>query len=422
MNSFFAGNRQVMDTISGSKMVFLRSQFALLAVFLGMVYACIVIITRDYQFLKWHALLITGGATAFYLNRKGQYIASTLVLFVLTNAFVYLFTAVGRPQDGMFFYYFITNTLCIILVGYRYHLLIIALVLITLMLAVLAYLHPVQVISVPNDLTEKHERVIFLINLSISLLFGAYVILSLMRENTLVEDQLIRSHSELSKINEELDRFVYSASHDMRAPLSSLLGLISVAEKTESPEEMRLCLNMMRERVNVMDGFIKEITDYSRNARTDVEHKTVNVRETVDGILNNLKFMFEQDRIAISVLIPPDTTVVTDETRFKVVLNNLISNAFKYYDPEKLKPFIIIRAGNTEQHFFLSVEDNGLGIGAEHIDRVFGMFYRATTTREGSGLGLYIVNETIQKLEGSISVESTEKAGSIFTVKLPVKG
>jgi signal transduction histidine kinase len=256
MNSFFAGNREVMDTIKGSKMIFLRGQFALLAVFLGVVYACIVLMTGDYQFLKWHVLLIGSGIVAFYLNRKAKYLSSTLVLFVLTNTFVYLFTAVGRPQDGMFFYYFITNTLCIILVGYRYYLLIIALVLITLALAILAYLHPVQIISVPNDLTTKHEQVIFLINLSISLLFGAYVIISLMRENTLVEDQLISSHDELSKTNEELDRFVYSASHDMRAPLSSLLGLISVAEKTESHEEMRLCLTMMRERVNVMDGFI----------------------------------------------------------------------------------------------------------------------------------------------------------------------
>lgn len=421
MQSFFTGNREVTDNISGSKMVYLRGQFALLAVFLGLVYATVVIITQDYQFLKWHLLLILGGTLSFYLNRKGKYLSSTLVLFVLTNAFVYLFTAVGRPQDGMFFYYFITNTLSIILVGYRYYLLIITLVLTTLALAVLAYVYPSGIIGIPNVVTGQHERAIFLINLSISLLFGAYVIISLMRENTIVEDKLISSHSELSKINEELDRFVYSASHDMRAPLSSLLGLISVAEKTESPEEMRLCLTMMRERVNVMDGFIKEITDYSRNARTEVEQKAINVFDTVNSVLSNLQFMAEHDRIAISILIPPDMTLVTDETRFKIVLNNLISNAFKYYDPEKLKSFIIIRADKTTEEFFLSVEDNGLGIGAEHITRVFGMFYRATTTREGSGLGLYIVSETIQKLQGTITVDSVEKIGSTFTLKLPVK-
>lgn len=402
-------------------MVYLRGQFALLAVFLGVVYATIVILTRDFQFLKWHSLLILGGALSFYLNRKGKYLASTLVLFVLTNAFVYLFTAVGRPQDGMFFYYFITNTLSIILVGYRYYLLIVILVLTTLVLAILAYVYPAQIISVPNDLTDNHERVIFLINLSISLLFGAYVIISLMRENTLVENELINSHSEVSKINEELDRFVYSASHDMRAPLSSLLGLITVAEKTDSAEEMRLCLNMMRERVNVMDGFIKEITDYSRNARTEVESKELNVFDAVQGSLNNLKFMFDRDKISISVLIAPSTTIRTDETRFKIVLNNLISNAIKYYDPHKQKPYITIRTKFTTDHFFLSVEDNGLGIAAEHLSRVFGMFYRATTTSEGSGLGLYIVSETIQKLSGSIEVESKEKIGSTFTIKLPLE-
>src|SRR5690606_31900336 len=109
----------------------------------------------------------------FYLNRTGKHLASSLTLYVLTNSFVFLFTAVDRPQDGMYFYYFITNTLAIILVGIRHYILISVLVLITLTLAVVAYLYPVMLIPVPKNLTSSAEQIIFLINLVISLLFGS---------------------------------------------------------------------------------------------------------------------------------------------------------------------------------------------------------------------------------------------------------
>lgn len=418
--NLFLGKQQNAVELHGSKMVMLRGQFALLAIFLGVLYATIVMARGEFQYLPWHTLLVVGGAAAFYLNRTGKHLASSLTLYVLTNSFVFLFTSVNRPQDGMFFYYFITNTLAIILVGIRYYILIIVLVLITLSLAVIAYLHPIMLIPVPKDITAGVEQVIFMINLVISLLFGSYVIISLMRENALVENKLISSHKEVSKINEELDRFVYSASHDMRAPLSSLLGLINIAEKSKTPEETALCLTMMHERVNVMDGFIREITDYSRNARTAVEKKSIYVLPCVNAVLSNLKFLFEREKINITVAISPDVVVVTDESRFKIVLNNLISNAIKYYDPAKANPFITIRCTTSKGHFIFAVEDNGLGIGKEHLNRIFDMFYRATTSSEGSGLGLYIVNETMERLNGTISVVSTEGVGSTFTIKLPV--
>lgn len=414
------GNQEAPGEISGSKMTLLRGQFALLAMFLGVLYAIIVGSRGEFQYLPWHLLLVSGGAFAFYLNRKGKHIISTITLFLLTNAFVYLFTAVNRPQDGMFFYYFITNTLSIILIGYRHYFLILVLVLITLALAIVAYLYPASPIPLPT-ITPGVEKTIFLINLIVSILFGSYVIVSLMRENNLVETKLIKNHTELIKTNEELDRFVYSASHDMRAPLSSLLGLINVAEKTETPEETLMCLNMMRERVSVMEGFLKEITDYSRNTRTEVEQKPVNVYNAVIATLNNLKFLYERDKIDITVAIAPETTISTDEPRFKVVLNNLISNAIKYFDPAKEKPHILIHTTQSDGWFYFSVEDNGLGIIQEHQKHVFDMFYRATTSGEGSGLGLYIVHETMEKLGGKISLSSKEGKGSTFTVQLPLK-
>lgn len=417
--NFILGNRPEPSDLPGSKMKLLRGQFALLCMFVGVIYAGIVTLRGDFRFLPWHLLLISGGILAFYLNRKGRYTASTLTLFVLTNSFVYLFTSVDRPQDGMFFYYFITNSLSIILMGYGKQRLILILVLLTLALAVFAYLYPVYIIPAPHNITRDVEHTIFLLNLVISILFGSYVLISVIRENYFVETKLIKNHQELKKINEELDRFVYSASHDMRAPLSSLLGLINVAEKTQSPEETAMCLRMMRERIGVMEGFLKEITDYSRNVRTSIKSLPLSIRGAIDASLKELRFLSEREKIVIEVIVAPDLIIVTDESRFTVILNNLISNAIKYYDPHKAQSHITIRAGIDQHQFTLSIEDNGIGISREHLNRIFDMFYRATSRGEGSGLGLYIVTETVHKLGGTIAVTSEDGKGSTFKVMLP---
>ncbi|MBX2899604.1 MAG: HAMP domain-containing histidine kinase [Cyclobacteriaceae bacterium] len=398
----------------------LRGQFAIVAAVVGAVYATLVLTMGEYNFIPWHILLIGGSALSYYLNKAGHHIASTLLLFVLCNSFVYLFSSVGRPQDGIFFFYFITNTLCIVLIGYRYQWLIATLVLITLLLAIFAYLVPTRIAPVPQNITPQIERGIFLINLTISLLFGSYVLVILMRVNHQAESKLISKHHELAKTNEELDRFVYSASHDMRAPLSSLLGLISVAEKTQTPDETALCLSMMRQRIGVMEGFLKEITDYSRNVRTEVEKKPINVLNALQASLSSLNFLAERSKIEITLKVDPELVIFSDESRLLVVLNNLLANAIKYYDTQKSNPVIKISATIHQSRLTLTIEDNGVGISTEHQARIFDMFYRATTRGEGSGLGLYIVRETIQKLGGFIKLQSVAGTGSIFTVTLPV--
>lgn len=413
------GNRGEVNEFSDSKMTMLRGQFALVAMAVGLTYAIIVMLQGEFNFIPWHILLIGGSGLSFYLNRIGKHLASTLIIFTLCNTFVYLFSSVGRPQDGMFFFFFITNTLSIVLLGYRYQWLIVILVLLTLFLAVFAFLVPTMIAPVPKNITPQIEQTIFLINLVVSLLFSSYVLVSLLRANHIVESKLITQHKQVTKTNEELDRFVYSASHDMRAPLSSLLGLITIAEKTQTPEETAMCLKMMRERIGVMEGFLKEITDYSRNVRTEIEKKPLNVLACIQASLSNLGFLSEREKINISIQVDPDLILYTDEPRFAIVLNNLIGNAIKYHDSQKSDSYIKISASIHNDQFELTVEDNGVGISPEHQARIFEMFYRATTRGEGSGLGLYIVREAVQKLGGTIVVNSTAGKGSTFTIQLP---
>lgn len=410
---------EVPGDFRASKIKLLRGQAALLCMLTGAIYAIFLVSLGDYNMLPWELILMAGGALAFYLNRIQFYTASTLILFLLMNGLVYLFTAVDRPQEGTFFYYFMSSSISIILMWYYNRYLAVTMAGLTVLLATLAFFYPIYIIPSPQGTTPAIERIVFAINLTVCLVFSTYVLLSVLHENFKTESKLIQNHQELKKTNEELDRFVYSASHDMRAPLSSLLGLINIAEKTQSIEEKALCLNMMRERIDAMEYFLKEITDYSRNVRTSVKRSAVNVASAINASLTELNFLTEREKITLHVQVNQTLTVITDESRFGVVLNNLIANAIKYYDRNKPNPLITIRAGKNENQFSLSVEDNGIGISKEHIQQIFNMFFRATTLGEGSGLGLYIVNETVQKLGGTISVQSEEDKGSVFTLTLP---
>jgi signal transduction histidine kinase len=199
-----------------------------------------------------------------------------------------------------------------------------------------------------------------------------------------------------------------------------LLGLIGIAEKAEKWEEIREYLGMMRDRVKTMDAFIREITDYSRNSRLDISLEPVPLYSLIKGVVENLRFMDESERIKVEINIPHDNMVVTDMARIRVVVSNLVSNAMKYHDLTKDRPFIKISYASKNGSHILSIEENGQGIRKEHQNKIFNMFYRASENSDGSGLGLYIVKETIEKLAGQIEVNSEYGKGSIFTVKLPL--
>jgi PAS domain S-box-containing protein len=239
-------------------------------------------------------------------------------------------------------------------------------------------------------------------------------------ERKKAEEELALKNMQLAKTNEELDRFVYSASHDMRAPLSSLLGLIYISEKATNPEEVKDYLNRMKSRVKVMEGFIKEVTDYSRNARFEVAWKPILFHDLIKEIIDSLNYSLHSEKPDVKILAPEDLSITCDPHRLRIIMNNLLANAFKYADPSKPKQEIKIVAQKNDTHWMFTIQDNGVGIPEEHLPRIFEMFFRASENSEGSGLGLYIVKETLEKLNGEVSVQSTLHEGTSFTVTLPL--
>ena len=228
-----------------------------------------------------------------------------------------------------------------------------------------------------------------------------------------------RVNAELRKLNEELDRFVYSASHDLRAPLSSVLGLVEVARLEPTIKGKDECLGMINLSIKKLDGFINDIIDYSRNQRIELQSDNVDIQKEVNEVLDDLKFLDKEGRIQKSVFSAENRHFITDGRRLRVILKNLVSNAIRYHDLEKVSPFIKVEIAYKSNTAIISVIDNGIGIETRHLDNIFKMFYRADESSKGSGLGLYIVKETVDKLNGKIEVSSERNAGTTFTLTIP---
>jgi signal transduction histidine kinase/ligand-binding sensor domain-containing protein len=226
-----------------------------------------------------------------------------------------------------------------------------------------------------------------------------------------------KMNRKLIKVNSELDSFVYSASHDLRSPLSSLLGLINLSRK--DPQNSFDYLDKMEKSVKRLDDFIAEIIDFSSNERKDVVCDEVDFESTIYNIIDELSFLDSEDRINKKVNIVQKGIFKSDKRRIAVIFRNLISNALKYYDDSKDEPFLKIEVECTSDIAHILIEDNGIGISKEEQEEVFKMFYRATERSTGSGLGLYIILETVEKLQGSIKMDSEKYQGTSFHIKIP---
>lgn len=232
------------------------------------------------------------------------------------------------------------------------------------------------------------------------------------------EEKLKRTNQELSKRNNELDNFVYSVSHDLRAPIASVLGLINLARQDADLNMKDTYLEMINNSALQQDHFINEILDQSRNSRLDVKREEIFFQSIIDETFDQLTFPPPEGKIVEKIItIQQDKPFYCDRWRLKVILNNVISNAIRYRNGRD--PVINVNVEVTEKGAKVRVEDNGKGIAKEHLDHVCRMFYRATDDGAGSGLGLYIVKETIDKLNGSIKIHSEEGKGTTVQLLIP---
>jgi signal transduction histidine kinase len=233
------------------------------------------------------------------------------------------------------------------------------------------------------------------------------------------EEQLKAQNVELEKLNHELDQFVYSASHNLRAPLLSVKGLLGLIEVDElNGASRKRFIDDIYKSIQRLDETIKDIIDYSKNARLELLPTRIDMEQLVRNTYEDLKF-YEGTTVALELIIRETNPFFSDERRLKSIIHNIMSNSVKYSDSSKNVCWLRAEIDVIAEKCVLVFSDNGKGISLENQSRVFDMFYRATSDRSGSGLGLYIVKEMTERIGGSIVLESQLEIGTTIRIELP---
>ncbi|MBL7843006.1 MAG: HAMP domain-containing histidine kinase [Cyclobacteriaceae bacterium] len=364
---------------------------------------------------------------AFALNKNGYPLASRVIFLLLLNTVIGLLCSVIPPERLAFVYFFPLIIIAFVIFDdhqkhYRQFFVSLSSIILLMLVVTDFKLFWDYELSV-SELGQRN----MIINMIVNILLISFCIDFLIRTNKRAEENLRnqavyiqQQNVELKKINTELDRFVYSASHDLRAPLVSIQGLSKLAMEEAQNETDKKYFSLINDRVVRLDDFIRDIIEYSRNARTEQKLESFALEPMISEIIENLKYIQGADKIAFQVECIV-SEVYTDKNRFKVVLSNIIANAIKYHNLRREDPHVKISAAVENQKLNLSIADNGVGIPKDSLTKIFDMFYRASDRAGGSGLGLYIVKEMVEKLEGTISVESEFGEGTTFSVTIPLQ-
>ncbi|NOT76265.1 MAG: HAMP domain-containing histidine kinase [Cyclobacteriaceae bacterium] len=411
----FWGSRPIVSRHE-FKYAMLRGEFAIIILMVGVFYSFLDSVNGVFVFIPWYSLMIAMSAAAIVLNRRKHYTSSTVIILFIINFLVYIFADVDHPDGGVFFYFMTSSMAGLILLSYYNSKAGLLFAFFPVPIGYLAFFFDAHLAPSPVY-GPGMVAVNFIANFTIALLSTVFMLQFLLNRNKESEESLREQNELLEKTNKELDHFVYSVSHDLRAPLSSILGLTNVYELAKDDTERASMVRMMQERAQTLDNFIREVLDYSKNTRVELRILPVKVKEILDDVIREILFIQGAEEVSIHVHADASLNVRTDKERVKVILTNIIGNAIYYRDIIK-RPSVDIESFIKDGKWITIIRDNGIGIPPEHQGRIFEMFYKAHDRAQGTGLGLYIVKETLQRLNGEVTVESVYGEGSTFTVSI----
>ncbi|MGC4022172.1 MAG: HAMP domain-containing sensor histidine kinase [Cyclobacteriaceae bacterium] len=363
---------------------------------------------------------------SFRMVQTGYQKAAKSFFLSLMNGFTVFYASTLPSDRGIFLYFFPLITMAFAFfdeteVSFRAFF-----ILLPITLLILLVITDFNLLGNVKLATSKHGKYNLAINAVITSMLVTFFIEFMIRANRKSEsllrelaDNLQRKKEDIEKINKELDRFVYSASHDLRAPLSSIQGITKLALMSPDHSQDEKYFTMINTSTRKLDEFINEIIDYSRNARTELKPELIDLAEMADETVVNLKFLDHADRIQFE-MDNKAGTVMMDKSRMKIVFNNLISNAIKYQDLRAERSWVKIETSLMDGNCKITFRDNGIGIARESQGKIFEMFFRATEKSTGSGLGLYIVKEIVQRLGGTITMTSELGEGTSFEIVIPM--
>lgn len=226
-------------------------------------------------------------------------------------------------------------------------------------------------------------------------------------------------NNELQRAYNELDKFAYSVSHDIRGPLSGILGAINVARDIDEVEELKEMLLLMEKSVKKLDTYILSMHDYYSMQRGELKISEVSFSKIMDELAPIYTVLSKINNVKFTISIHQDEIFRSDEIPLKLIFNNLLSNAFKYQDKNSENKSVEAIIEVEQNLATIYIKDTGIGILGNHIGEIFNLFYRASSQEVGSGFGLYNVKSALLKLNGQIEVNSVMHQGTTFKVTIP---
>ncbi len=226
-----------------------------------------------------------------------------------------------------------------------------------------------------------------------------------------------RTERELLETNQELDTFFYKASHDLKGPLASVMGIVNLARLEMQDELIDKYFGMIETSVKRLDRTLMDLIELARTRKGASKLSVINLKLLIEEIMYSLKHVPDFSRINFEIKVDHNVEITSDKVLILSVFQNLIHNAINYCNHQS--PWVRVRVILKDNGIELEVADNGKGITDQIKNRVFEMFYRGHPDSTGSGLGLFIVKNALEKMKGTINFESKTGQGTTFTVFIP---
>jgi two-component system response regulator PhcR len=222
--------------------------------------------------------------------------------------------------------------------------------------------------------------------------------------------------AELEKTNDELNRFIYSISHELRAPLVSAIGIVNLVKMEGLFNSSGEYWSLIETCSNKLDYYVQKTLQYYKNSKEISEHSAIDFKTLVPSLID--LYSYTDKETYFQTEINQEVPFYGDSFRIEVILGNLISNAIKYQKEDSPHKQVDIHIQVNSREAEIIIADNGMGILNEHLEKIFTQFFKIKTN-QGSGLGLFIVKEALNKINGKISVSSNSSDGTTFKITIP---
>lgn len=264
--------------------------------------------------------------------------------------------------------------------------------------------------------------------INFSIIFITMPLLIILIINTYVKSEeeiriyaqnLQQQNTDLLTSNTALEQFAYVVSHDLRSPIASMQAILDLSKTETNLENLREYQKFQDISLKKLDEFVTDILHYSKNTKTEIVYTKIDFKEFLQEVITQHRYDDNSAAVKISIEIDQKTDFYTDTYRMGIVFNNLIANALRYSDLKKPQPNLLIQGFCNGDKAIISFIDNGIGIEKEYLEKIFDIFYRANTHAKGTGIGLYLVREYLQKIKGTVNVRSVFGEGTEFVIDIP---